>query len=173
MNDIVTKISSGDSTALTELFKMGAGPVTFSPDALQESLEHVLSIGIDSALNQLPRKLAVKLRQSGRDLKAFSATQASGISTFGELLKHPNPPLAMLKFAKDFGKAICRHDQCIWPHKVGEVLYYGAYAAGLMRLRERVGTFKEQDLQKPFRKLAARAWIDESLRRLFEQAANV
>lgn len=143
-----------------------------SPEAKQEALEHLISIPIEIGLNRLPSALGDKLRRRGAELEVVSRARETGINTFGDLLNHRHPPIEMLKFAKEFGKAIVHSGKTVWPVEVGQALNYAAYAAAFVCWRERLGTLSKADLEKGFRKLAARDWIPPNLRELFTKAAG-
>jgi hypothetical protein len=169
----ITEFYKRDSEGLAELFKIGTQLEADSPEDLGESLEQLLSLSIDSALSQLPGDLASKLRQEARKLRAFTAAQEAGILSLGELFQHRAPPMAALTLAKQLGKELCRHPNCAWPRKVGEVLYYASYASGLVRLGKAVGNLSRENLREAFRQVSARSWVGEPLRSLFRQAARL
>ena len=170
MNDLKTAVQRCDSSSLATMFDLGRDTDLRSPETMQEALEHLLSLPIENALNQLPRELADNLRRRSTSLKVGSNAGQSRINTFGELFNHPHPPIEMLKFAKEFGKDTIVHKKTVWPGKVCEVLYYASYAAALVRCRERIGSLSNIDLKNGFRKLASRPWITNELRELFAKA---
>jgi DNA-directed RNA polymerase specialized sigma24 family protein len=171
MNDLKPTVSSLNSSALATLFHLGRQTNPRSPEALQESLDHLLTIPFENAVNQLPMELAKRLRQHAASLGLVKHAPETGISTFGDLLRHPQPPIEMLKFAKEFGKAAIVHGKTEWPKRVCEVLYYGSYAAGLARRGKQIGKLSKSDLQEGLTKIAGRAWIGREIRILCEQAA--
>ena len=156
-------ITRTDSDGLAELFRLGNGLDKLSSEALQDSLEHLLSLPIDSALNQLPQDLARKLRQEFSRVREVPGSRV----TFEQLFQQAPPSLAMLKFAKQFGKELCRRDDCIWPPKVGEVIYYASYASALSNWGQPIGNLSGAELQKAFARQAGRTWINQKLRGLF------
>jgi len=170
MNDLNTTVSRLNSSGLATLFELGRDTDLRSPEALQEALEHLLSVPIENALNQLPRELADKLRRRSAALEVVSRARKAGINTFGDLFKHPHPPVEMLKFAKEFGKAAIGHGKTIWPRGACEVLYYASYAAALVCWRDRIGTLSNTDLKNGFRKLASRPWVTKEMKVLLEKA---
>jgi len=171
MDDIIERTVQTDSSGLAKLLSATTRADFRTPEELRESLVHLFSIPIESALNQLPRNLAATLRQTASEERVARAAQEAGIGTFGELFRHAHPPLALLKFAKQFGKGICR-GKCAWPRKVGEVLNYASYAAALNVWDERIGNLSRDDLQKGFRQLAERRWVDEALKALFKESGE-
>ena len=172
MNELTTAMSRIDNSSAATLFELSESVERQSPEALQESLQHLLTIPIQSALNQLPRERVERLREQGVESEAFSQSQKQGICSFGELLRYSQPPLEMLRFAKDFGKAIVHSKGAVWPSQVGEVLNYAAYAVALVCCRERLGTLSEAQLKKGFQKAAARTWVPAEIAQLFGRALD-
>ena len=172
MDDLKTTVSKHDSSSLAKLFELGRDTDVRSPEATREALEHLLSLPMENALNQLPRELADKLRQRSLELEVASNAGKAGINTFGKLLTHPQPPLEMLQFAKDFAKAAISHGRTIWPRNVCEVLNYASYAAAQVCWGDRLGTLSTADLRAGFQKLGSRVWITKEMKVLFEQAAG-
>lgn len=170
MNDWKTAVQKRNGSTLGALCEWGTDSDLKTPEAKRESLEHLLSIPIENALNQLPRKLGHELRGLSRRLAVTASALGTGINTFGDLLAYSHPPLAMLKFAKEFGKAAIGHGGTIWPRATCEVLYYASYAAALLRWNTRIGRLTKADLLEGFQKLASRPWLNTELRELFENA---
>jgi hypothetical protein len=170
MNELrVTDLKLNDH-ALATLFQLGADTRRPSAAMLQGALEHLMSAPIERAVNQLPRAAANRLRREQTRLRPGSAARKLRLNTFGELLRHPAPPPELLELAKEFGKAIVHHQPAAWPKPVGEVLYYGAYAAAVVRGKPRPGSLNEQDLKAAFPKLRARQWIGSEQQGLFRAA---
>ena len=172
MGDFKTTVSRLDTASLAKLFELGRDTDVRSPEASQEALEHLLSLPIQYALNQLPRELAERLRLQAVALDVASSAGKAGINTLGELLTHSQPPLEMLKFAKDFAKAAISHGKTIWPRSVCDALNYASYAAALVCWGERIGTLSDAELKSGFQKLASRTWVTKEMKGLFEQAAG-
>ena len=170
MKDLSTAIKTCNNSSLASLFEIGRSMDTSSTDANDESLEHLLSIPIECVLNQFPQGLADRLRHSSKQLHLAEPAQDSKINTFGELFCHPHPPHNLLKFAKEVGKEIVNHGRTVWPVRVGEVLYYAAYAAALIRQQGLVGELSNAALEKSFTKLVAREWVGEEMNKLFQDA---
>ena len=170
MDELQTTILKLDSERLARLFELGRNTNLESANALQESLEHLLSLPLANALNQMPRALASELGADVGRAEVLDAATRSGIKTFGDLFVHPKPPLDALVFAKEFGKAIINHRETELPAKVGQVFNYAAYAAGLLRWGKRIGSLSDTQLQKGFKQLARFPWLDRDLRGLLEAA---
>ena len=172
MNDLSTTVQQLDRSCLATLFELSKDTDLRSPDALHEALEHLLAAPIENVLNQLPRELADKLRQRSTTTGVVLSARQTGVNTFGELFQHPHPPIELLKFAKDLGKATVVQPQTVWPREACEMLYYASYAAALVRGHGRIGNLGKADLLGGFRQLAARNWAMKEIRVLLEKAAQ-
>ena len=169
MKNTIERISSIKSQGLADLFKMGADFHALSPEDLREELEHLLSIPFGSALNQLPGYLAEPLREDLRSLGVSATNERSAIACLDQLFRLAKPPLPMLRFAKDLGKAILGSRNCCWPREVGEAIYYGSYAAAQLCSNEPIGKLNPVELQRGFDRLGRHPWMPENLRALFER----
>jgi hypothetical protein len=153
--------------ALATVLQLSADTRRNSAATPQEDLEHLMSVPIERALNQLSRAVADDLRREQLRLRAGPTARKLQINTFGELMRHLAPPRGLLVFAKEFGKAIVRHQPAAWPKSVGEALYYGAYAVAVVHRLPWPGTLTRGDLKAGFGKLRSQRWIGPELRQLF------
>src|SRR5262249_19687361 len=92
--------------------------------------------------------------------------------TFGQVLNDDNSPVALLKLVKDFAKQALQSDEDVQLQSVGAALYYAAYAAGIVRCRQRLGGLLDDELKKGFEWALSRDWLDESPRKLILQASQ-
>src|SRR6516164_939463 len=106
MNELTKTVSMLSTSSLAALLELSRDTADDSSEAKQESLEHLLTTPVERAVNQLPRELADRLRPRARRFQLPSHIRKSGVRTFGELLRHPQPSLEMLRFAKDFVKTV-------------------------------------------------------------------
>lgn len=149
--------------AIAHLLRPEKGPTaTWTAAELQSVLVH-----------QLSAPLAVDLG-SGAQVAAEALDDPDGppLETFGQLLQHPAPPVALLELAKSFFKTrrhTLRHEL---PVEVYTVLYYACIAAGMARCRLRLTALSDADLQQGLNWSAAREWLPESLRGLFNAALH-
>jgi hypothetical protein len=89
-------------------------------------------------------------------------------TTFGDLLRHPTPPLAMLRRVKDFAKA-CRDDpRGPLPPEVAMVLYLASILAALTRHGVSITKLRSDELRKATEWGLAQQWLDDATRALFE-----
>src|SRR5437773_426913 len=170
MSDFIDNILETSPTRLAELFDVGKAADRWSAEELRDCLEHLLSLPFESALAHLPTELASKLRSLAGRLQVFSAAEKAHIRCFGDLFRQPDPPLDLLRFAKDFGKAVHRHEKIVWPPRVGAVIYYTSLGAALVHCGERIGRLSTEDLRKGFGQMGALPWVDDATKKLFAEA---
>lgn len=147
--------------AIANLLRPEKGQATtWTPAELQSVIVH-----------QLSAPLAVDLG-SGAQVKAEALDDPDGppLETFGQLLQHPAPPVALLESAKSFFKTrrhTLRHEL---PTEVYTVLYYACIAAGMARCRLRLTSLADTELKQGLSWSVAREWLPDSLRNLFNVA---
>ncbi len=162
-----------ESQGLATLFTMGRDCNCSSDEELRDSLEHLLGLPVDLAINQMPARDAEKLRKRAEELAIYADAAWSGTPTLTSLLGNKGSDLAKIEFVKKFGKILCGKTTCAWPRKVGEVVYYASYAVARLHQANNLGRLTESDLQHAFQKLASLAWIDVQTRQLFRDAQAV
>jgi hypothetical protein len=86
--------------------------------------------------------------------------------SFGELLKHPQPPLELLKLIKDFAKRTLNSNPDPQLQEIVTALYYATYAAGLVRHGRRVGKLSGGELARGFAWALKQSWLDDFTREL-------
>ena len=96
-------------------------------------------------------------------------TQMSA-ETFGELLHHPRPPVAMLRRVKLFAKACKAKADGPLPPEVATVLYFASIVVALLRCETRITELDDDWLLKGTQWALAQTWLDQPIRSLFEEA---
>ncbi len=148
--------SKSDTTRLADLWDLDpSSQQLWQPDELGAILHHQLAAPLVGAA-------------------ASCSSDTSGVpASAGELLHHPNPPLAMLIQLKDFAKSnLERHDPSI-PSNVAKVLYCAAIAAALVKCHERITQLSPQELQNTLAWASAQPWLESRLRRLLNAAIRI
>jgi hypothetical protein len=105
-----------------------------------------------------------------RPLAANRASHALCPRTVGELLRHPTPPITLLKQVKEQAKADRRSLNPAQPAKVNLAIYYSCIAAALVRCQVSISTLSGQKLGLAFARLAEESWMDRELTILLRQA---
>ena len=91
------------------------------------------------------------------------------IRNFGDLLRHPKPPLPLLRLAKDFAKASDHGNEALLPSEIATVLYFACLAAARVRLRIQISELDDEALLKGIRWCASQQWLDSDTRTLFDE----
>jgi hypothetical protein len=93
------------------------------------------------------------------------------VTTIGDLLRHPAPPVALLGLVKDFAKASRRPGRGQVPPDVATLLYYLAIGVALFRCGCRLTRLSDPVLREGLRWAGAQPWADEATRDLLGRAA--
>ncbi len=152
--------NSVDSRRLSELLRAAT---SFSGDfetELREQLETPLTADLDAAdLNGLAGDMD-------------TADWRARLTTFGELLADPRPPLGLLQATKRFAKSHREHGSSLLPPQVATVLYYASIAAALVRCERRISDLSDAKLREGFDWCIARDWVGDGIRELLVEAAG-
>jgi hypothetical protein len=133
----------------------------WEPGELGTILEHQLaaplefkSVGVDQA----------RLREIRAECQA-----PDEIETFGDLLFHPQPPVALLDLAKQFAKAGCGHPESPLPDEVAAVLYVACIVVAQTKCGRRITRLGDEGIQYGLDRALRQTWLDESIRNLLEE----
>jgi hypothetical protein len=148
---------------LSRLMDLDVGEAPgWGKDELGAILRHQLSVpllsGLGAALGELDRSLA-----------SSGAFQGLGAMSFGDLLRHPRPPVEALKLVKDCAKLMRTEKPPLIPQDVALVLYYASIAAADLRLGVPISKLDAPSLGKGVRWALSQAWLDEPTRSLFTE----
>ena len=132
-------------------------------DELGALLRHQMTAPMQVDLINIERGLALKVRN-------LAEAQGLTLKSFGDLLAHPNPPVELLKIAKDFAKACRLSPHSSVPHEIASVLYFACIAAALVRCRRRITGLTNDALAEGFRWVLSLPWLDIPTRTLTEES---
>ena len=159
-----------DPARLAELFEIGNSTDQWSTEEMRDCFEDLLSMPFETAINQLPEQLASELRSRAAELRIPTIANEARISSFGELFESSNPPLELLTFAKDFGKAIHKHERTIWRPEIGTAVYCAAIGAAWVRSKKRISTLVDEYVVAGFAEALTWPWLTEEIRTLLDKA---
>ena len=123
-----------------------------------------------------PDEMAAILRhQLSSQLEAdLAAADRAGLApspmTFGELLHHLRPPVALLERVKHFAKASKAKSTGPLPPQVATLLYFASIVAARLRCDARISGLDDDAILKGTQWALAQSWIDPPTRTLFEEA---
>jgi hypothetical protein len=90
-------------------------------------------------------------------------------ASFGELFRHPQPPIELLQLVKEFAKTSDQRENCPLPSEVSTVLYYAAILSARLRLNEHISTLSPELLRDGIRWALNQPWLGP-IRELFVEA---
>ena len=95
------------------------------------------------------------------------------LETFGDLLRHPHPPLGVLKLMKEFAKVNRDNPESSLPTEIATVIYFTAIVLALTRCGQRITGLDDDALRRGVEWVVAQPWVDESTRSLFRDALTL
>ena len=135
------------------------GERIWRPDQLAAILRH-----------QLTTPLHVDLAGvSGAAGQFKAAAEARGLvlKSFGDLLQHRQPPVALLKLVKDFAKACRLSPDSTIPREISSVIYFASIIAAMTRCSRRITRLDNAAILKAVRWALEQPWLEEITRGLF------
>ncbi len=108
----------------------------------------------------------------GDKLAGLRTPDGRPVTTFGDLLRHPAPPVALLDLVKEFAKASRRAGRGHLPAEVATLLYYLAIAVALCRCGCCLTRLDDAALREGFRWARAQPWVDDATRELLGRAED-
>ena len=124
------------------------------PDEMAAILRHQLSSQLESDLAGVDR-----------------TDPATSPMTFGQLLHHVRPPVALLERVKLFAKASKIRATGPLPPQVATVLYFASIVVARLRCDARISGLDDDAIRKGTQWALAQSWLDQPTRTLFEEAA--
>lgn len=149
---------------LAELLEQDAsGTSVWRPEELADVLRHQLASVIMVDLN-------AESSSGGQQLCRLSEAEGLLLKSYSDLLRHPVPPLALLRKVKDYAKTASATPNGPLPPEVGRVLYYACLACALVRRNEYMSTLKEDELRSGFTWVLGLDWAEPMIKELCAQA---
>ena len=135
------------------------GERIWHPDELAAILHHQMTTPLHVDLAGI----------EGAAKRLHDAAGASGLilKSFGDLLQHPHPPLALLKMMKDFAKACRISPESALPREISSVIYFASIIAAMTRHSRRITKLDNAALRDAVDWALAQPWLDEISRGVF------
>jgi len=108
--------------------------------------------------------------EEARTWRRIADQAAPACRTIGDLLEHPQPPLALLERVKVWTKGCRQRPDGDVPGEVAILVYYAAIAAARVRLGRRVSSLDDAELLNGFTWAIDQPWAEERLRALLREA---
>ncbi len=133
------------------------------PDELGAIFRHQMTAPVMVDLGGFDPPTAVRL-------KNLSEAQGLVLKSFGELFRHPAPPVELLELTKDFAKLNLDHPDSTLPSEIAAALYYTSIAAALVRLDTRITQLKDAELRRGLQWTREQPWTDPETKKLVAKA---
>ena len=101
------------------------------------------------------------------------AAEHRGLVSVGDLLSRAQPPLDVLRCAKESAKSADTRKNDPLPQPVAVALYLSMIAAALVRCGQRITEMNDREFRQGLAWLMRQSWIDESIRELAKRALGV
>ena len=124
----------------------------WSTAELRDMLRHQLGAPLRWGLGSLSAEVEHRLRVAQPPLHP--------LTTLGELLHHPNPPLELLRLVKSFAKS-CRNDpDNPLPTGLVMLMYYASITLALTKHDRRISSVSPAALGRGLKWLVRQEWVD-------------
>lgn len=158
----IPSLHKSDPVALSKLMEIDdTAEHLWDQNDLAEIWQHQLDAPLDFDL------AGDDARQKQR-ISSLSVTAIRPPKTFRDLLHHPNPPVELLRLAKEFAKASPKDKNRPLPQQIATALYYASIVAAFVHA-ESISTLKESELREGMRWAVAQSWLDKPTHALFEE----
>jgi hypothetical protein len=138
----------------------------WQPNELEAMFRHQMASPVAFDLEGCDRNLAA-------NLKILTAAQGLLVKSFGDLLRHPHPPLDLLRLTKDFAKRNRDNPESLIPAQIADALYYLSIAAALVQCGKRITRLTDVQLQGGFAWVEAQDWIDDEIKQVARRALRL
>jgi hypothetical protein len=122
--------------------------------------------------HQLTTPLHVDLAGAAGPLQEAAEARGLVLKSFGDLLQHPQPPIALLKLMKDFAKACRMGRRGSMPREIAAVIYFVSIIAAMTRCSRRITTLDDHALSAAVEWALGQPWLDETTRAVFSEGAK-
>ena len=167
MGDLDKRLSAAKPELLGEfLNSVSEDASTWSETDLRAMFDELLATPLKINLADLDSCLAEEVR-------AWCAGEDLAVKTLGDILRHPNPPLGLLRLIKDFAKANIHHYACPWPFEIARLIYYLTNAAAISRRSSSISKLTSAETRQGFMWAVQQPWVDENARQLLSDGLVV
>ncbi len=162
------RLRSGAAPSLAHLLECeDADEPCWRKEELRSVLAHQLSAPLEFDLETL---------DPGRQRLIVAAGEIGGahggITSFEDLFRHPQPPVALLNLAKKYTKTHRLHPDSLIPPEISTALYYACIVAARVRCRRRITALPDASLRRGLECALRQDWLTPSLRHLFLLGLN-
>jgi hypothetical protein len=113
---------------------------------------------------QLAAPLDFDLRDVTPDAPRTLATVVNPPQTFGELFRHPEPPVELLRLAQQFGKRHRQDPDSGLPAEIATAIYFVSIELARVRCGRPISELTAESLRKGVQWTLAQPWLDPATR---------
>ena len=157
MTDQFDSMSGKD---LAKLFSLDGAKPTWTDEDRRAVLGHQMSAPLLEELREVKGDVAIP--DSRTDL-----------TTFGDLLLGDNPPVHLLRLAKQLMKDRAGRSRDLFPKEVAGLLYVVSICAALVKCNENISENDNASLARRVDWALGMQWTDDATRELLEQGQSV
>lgn len=153
----------GPTDCLAKMLDFGAGQQPlWASDELGAIFQHQMNSPLEPDLARMDPALRDRLGP-------LMAGSSEPLRTFGDLFRHPHPPLELLQATKQFAKYSRTREESL-PRELATVLYFLAIAAAWTRHRQRITALDGEPLLSGLAWARQQPWLDEHSRAILAEA---
>src|SRR4051812_25091927 len=154
----------------TENSEPGALAAMFDVEATSEGLWTAEELGA-ILRHQLDAPLGCDIAATGAisedEIRRLSDHAGGPIRSFAELLHHPESPIDLLVFVKNFAKAVREDPAAALPKSIAAVLYFASIVGASRRCGRKITRLSDEEIRTGVEWVLAQPWVDPATRALF------
>ena len=156
-------VSDAAPNSLADLIDFGREERLWTDRDLESILRHQLDAKLDFDLTEFGQSRVEEIDEQ------LGSVEGPAIRTFGDLLEHPAPPIALLDATRRFAKSCRSRRDGPLPEEIATVLYFASAVAAMVHCDRRISRLDDDGLRYALDWALAQAWLDDSVRDLFER----
>ena len=165
MKDPTDRIDGTDARLLASVPGSDTAERTWSPDDLAAVWRDQLSAPAWLDLGNVDPAFASKLR-------TLCSSRGLLLKCFGDLLRHPHPPVELLAMVKDLAKQSRRDPRSPLPREVATALYYSCIAVALTKCGTKITRMDNETLAHGLSWVLSRDWVDDDIISIAKMASD-
>jgi hypothetical protein len=131
----------------------------WTADELAAMWKHQLNAPLTYDLGTISPKV-------GETITMVTRADPRPLEKFGDLFKHPRPPIEILQWTKEFATNHTGGQEEAMPAEIATTLYYASILLARLRLHRKISELSEADLRKGLVRLSRQNWLDQATRDL-------
>ena len=160
-------IFDGKASWLAQMMDLDApDQPLWRPEELAAMLQHQLSAPLECDLGCLGE-------QTVERLDVLRSAASPPITSFGDLLHHPSPPVELLELSKEFARACRARRDHLLPEEIAAMLYILSIVVARARCRRRISKLEDHALRHSVNWALEQSWVDEPTRALLREGRRV